>query len=354
MATIKDIANLSKVSAATVSRVLNNDLTLSVAEGTRQRILKAAEELKYKPVKQRRAEKITEQENITKVGILLCHSLEEELSDPYFLAIRQGVEQECKDQDLPAPEVFRLHHLPKEKVEAEMDGLIVIGKLNEETINLFTSKNKNAVYIDYSPDEEKYDSVVIDFEKATNIVIEHLFTCGKKRIGYIGGRQQEHFNGEKRSMNDDERQQTFEKRMKQEGLFRPDDIYVSDYTMSQGYELMCQAIEKGDLPEAFFVASDPMAIGALRALQEKGFNVPEQVALVGFDDIEMAKFASVPLTTIHVHTEQMGRTGFRLLLDRMKGREIPLKVTIPTKLVIRESCGSHNKTLENKMSASST
>lgn len=82
-----------------------------------------------------------------------------------------------------------------------------------------------------------------------------------------------------------------------------------------------------------------MAIGALRALQEVNLNVPSDVAIISFDDIEAAKFASTPLTTIRVHTMEMGRTGVRLLLDRLKGRELPITITLPTELVIRESCG---------------
>src|SRR5690606_21475010 len=106
MTTIKDIANRSKVSAATVSRVLNNDETLAVTEETRQRILQIAEELGYKTVKNRRIEKNSKQDNPLRIGVLVCQTPEEELSDPYFLAIRQGAEQECRDQGLPTPEIF--------------------------------------------------------------------------------------------------------------------------------------------------------------------------------------------------------------------------------------------------------
>jgi LacI family transcriptional regulator len=81
-----------------------------------------------------------------------------------------------------------------------------------------------------------------------------------------------------------------------------------------------------------------MAIGALRALQEAKLKVPDDVAIIGFDDIEAAKFASTPLTTIKVHTREMGRIGVKLLLDRLNGRELPLTVKVPTELVVRESC----------------
>lgn len=103
---------------------------------------------------------------------------------------------------------------------------------------------------------------------------------------------------------------------------------------------MKKAIKKGDLPTAFFVASDPMAIGAIRALLESNIGVPDEVAIVSVDDIEMAAFVSPPLTTVKMYSEQMGRVAVNLILERISGREIPLKVEVPTKLIIRDSCGS--------------
>lgn len=338
MATIKDIALLSKVSASTVSRVLNNDETLSVATETRERILRVAGELEYKTVNKRRVDQLASNESSLKIGIVLCQSLEEELSDPYFLAIRQGIENECKNNGISSIELFRINYSNYDQL-GEKDGLIIIGKLNEEILRTYCSNIDNIVYVDYSPNEELYDSVVIDFEKSTNKVLDHLFGIGYKRIGYIGGSQTEHFYQRKLPKNDF-RQMAFENRMKQEGIFHNDDIYVGEYTMSNGYELMKKALKRKPLPEAFFIASDPMAIGAERALQESNIDIPTQVAIVSFDDIEMAKFASCPLTTVKVHTFEMGKTGVKLLLDRINGRKVPVKVTFSTEIVIRESCGS--------------
>jgi LacI family transcriptional regulator len=123
------------------------------------------------------------------------------------------------------------------------------------------------------------------------------------------------------------------------GHYRKDHVFIGEFSMRQGYELMKEAINKGDLPEAFFIASDSMSIGAMRALQEANLRVPEDIAIASFNDVQMAKFASTPLTSVKVYTEQMGRVGVQLLLDRIAGRELPLKVTVPTKLVIRESSG---------------
>src|SRR5699024_10584518 len=100
------------------------------------------------------------------------------------------------------------------------------------------------------------------------------------------------------------------------------------------------ALEKGNLPEAFIVASDPMAIGALSALQESDLKVPEDVAIVSIDDVEMAKFASTPLTTIQLPAEEMGKNDVKVMLDRYEGSDNPMKITVTSKLIIRDSCGS--------------
>ncbi|RBW71319.1 LacI family DNA-binding transcriptional regulator [Bacillus taeanensis] len=357
MATIKDIAVRSNVSAATVSRVLNNDHTLSVTGETRQRILNAAQELRYKTVRKRRVEQKISSIKSPRVGVVLVQSLEEEvdgLDDPYFSSIRQGIENEFLNRGVFTNKVIRLTNTNYDQVVNDLDGLIVVGGISIDTLNKVSTCLDNVVFVNYSPDEDKYDSVTVDFEKATKRALEHLLTLGYKRIGYIGGREREHFPTNTLLI-EDKRQTTFEMVMEKAEIYDSNDVFIGEYTMSQGYELMKKAIEQGDLPEAFFISSDSMAIGAMRALQESDFRVPQDVAIVSFNDVEMAKFSITPLTTVKVHTEQMGRMGVQLLLDRINGRKVPLKVTVPTELVIRESCGVKNKkevktSLQNEIS----
>jgi LacI family transcriptional regulator len=340
MATIKDIANRTNVSPTTVSRVLNNDQTISVLEETRQRIFQAAKELGYKTILERQTEKHIESIKKTpKVGILLCQTLEEEMSDPYFLSIRQGVEEELLKQGFTSTSMFRLHETDGNPLIHDFDGLIVIGRINEGALKKVSDHVQNVVYINHSPDDTLYDSVVIDFVKSTELALNHLLELGYKRIGYIGGTEKEHINSGKVRI-EDERLTTFEKFVKREGIYNPSWTFIGEYQMSQGYEMMKIALELEEKPEAFFIASDPMAIGALKALQEANLSVPSDVAIVSFDDIEIAQFTSTPLTTIRVQTKEMGQTGVKLLMDRFNGRKIPLKVIVPSELVVRQSCGA--------------
>jgi len=339
--TIKDIAIYANVSSSTVSRVLNNDETLSVTNETRQNILEAAKELKYVPVKKRGTTKSNSEQLKNKVGIVLCQSLEEELEDPYFLPIRQGIEKECRNQGLFDIEIFNLQNSNSNPnpFRNDLDGLIVIGSANPEFINKISIGTQHIIYINHSPNEAIYDSIIIDFKKATDLALDHLLGLGYKRIGYIGGNYVEH-STDHRLVKKDNRQTNFENRMKKENLYNSNDIHIGEFTMKDGYELMKIALKQGNLPNSFFVASDPMAIGALRALKESNLSVPQDIAIVSFNDIEMAEYASTPLTTVKVHTEEMGRAGVRLLIERIKGRKIPLKVIVPTELIIRESCGN--------------
>jgi LacI family transcriptional regulator len=334
MATIKDIADKSHVSASTVSRVLNNDDTITVQSETRERILQVAKELGYETILERRMKQQASKMELS-VGIIVCQSLDEEVSDPYFLSIRQGIEMELSSRGIKTA-TFRLHETETNQMIDGLDGLIVVGRIKETALKAI-SKVENVVYINHSPNEDLYDAVVINFEKATERALQYLIDTGYKRIGYIGGKEKDHLKN-KKITSEDKRLTTFELFMKAQQLFDPEMVFVGEYSMVQGYELMKKAIGFGRLPEAFFIASDPMAIGALRALQEANLNVPGDVAIIGFDDIEAAKFASTPLTTIRVHTREMGRTGVKLLLDRLNGRDLPLTVTLPTELVIRESC----------------
>jgi LacI family transcriptional regulator len=334
MATIKEIADKSHVSASTVSRVLNNDDTITVQAETRERILQVAKELGYKTILERRMKQQASKMELA-VGIIVCQSLDEEVSDPYFLSIRQGIEMELASHGIETA-TFRLHETETNQMIDGLDGLIVVGRIKETALKAI-SKVENVVYINHSPNEDLYDAVVINFERATKRALQYLIDTGYKSIGYIGGTERDHLK-DKKIISEDKRLITFESFMKAQQLYDPETVYVGEYSMVQGYDLMKKAIESGRLPEAFFIASDPMAIGALRALQEANLSVPEDVAIIGFDDIEAAKFTSTPLTTIRVHTREMGRTGVKLLLERLNGRDLPLTVTLPTELVIRESC----------------
>jgi LacI family transcriptional regulator len=341
LATIRDIASLAGVSPSTVSRVLNGDPSLSVLEETSRKIFSAAQQLQYK-VSQRRPTNQAGKLKDYKIGLVTFCSEIFESEDPYYLSIRLQIEKEFNQLGLHITRTIRwVNHESYESLSG-LDGLIVIGKFEFDPYNLFFSRIQNIVFVDYSPDENRFDSVIVDFDKVTRTALNHLTGLGYNRIGLISSRDFiNRFGSNSGTDSVDQRQSSFEAYMKQKNLYMPEHVHIgNNFSVSTGYQLTKEAIEKQDLPEAFLIGSDPMAIGAGRALKEAGLKVPKDIAIVGIDDIEMASYANPPLTTMKIYTEQMGQSAVKMLIERIGGREVPLKVVLPSKLIIRSSCGA--------------
>ncbi|MFD0697458.1 LacI family DNA-binding transcriptional regulator [Paenibacillus sp. GCM10027628] len=336
IATIKDIAKIAQVSSATVSRVLNNDTTFSVPEETRQRIVEIAKRLQYRRIERKLKNDSNQMEEL-KFGLLIWCSEQMEYSDPYYLSIRQGIENECVKQGITINKVFRFADDSNINIEAhQLDGLFVIGNVHIDLISNSTSTS-NIVSID-SVLSDSIDSVMFDLRKATRQAVNHLLQLGHRKIGYMGGISYIR-TSEGKAYNTDTRQMEFEIILNELGLFNPNYVFIGDWRAEVGYQLMQQALEAGDMPTAFLIGSDPMAIAALKAISESNYSVPEDIAIVSIDDIQLASFVTPSLTSIKVHMEEMGVTAVKLMVDRVKGRELPLHVTIPTRLMIRKSCG---------------
>ncbi|MFZ7943369.1 LacI family DNA-binding transcriptional regulator [Neobacillus sp. 19] len=327
MATIKDIAQLAGVSIATVSRVLNYDTTLSVGDDTKKRIFEAAEELSYK-------KKPVRKQETGKIALLQWYTEKEELEDLYYMSIRLGVETRCRHLGVHMGKYFQDNY--EDLKDVDIQGLIAIGKFSSKQVKELQSLTKNIVFVDSSPDEDHFDSIVTDFEKATEKVLQHLIEKGHAKIGYIGGR--EGFK-DKTSILDDQRELTFKRFLGEKGLLNEAFIYSGSFSVDDGHSLMKQAIqEHGDnLPTAFFAGNDSIAVGALRALLEEGISVPERVNIIGVNDISISKYVFPSLSTVKVYTELMGETAVDTLLERIEGRKTAKKIFIATSLVIRNS-----------------
>ena len=335
MATMKDIAQIANVSIATVSRILNNDATLSVSEETRQRVFSIAKQLDYKPIRKRYSKKKKE---VYHIALLLAVSQHDEANDPYFALIRQGIEEKCEQLPIHISSVIRVNGVEVQDL-SKFDGLIVIGGIDPEDIKRYFPENDHVVFVTQVINIDEYDVVRSDLETATEGILDYLIELGHKKIGYIGGSETiKKLDGGKSYEIDDIRKQIFEKKMKMMGLYEPKYVFIGDWSPAEGYELMKKAIELGNLPSAFVIASDPMAIGALRAIHQAGLKVPEDISIISFDDIDAAAFLNPPLSTVKMYAYEMGEIAVNALYERMNGRSIPVKILTPAKLIIRESC----------------
>jgi len=331
MATIKDIADLAGVSAATVSRVLNGDKSITVKEETRQKIYEVVEQLEYVPLIEKYSKRIKKNKT-TKFLIINGFPQSLEVEDPYYLSIRYGIELECKNRKIKIEKVYKEDEKFYISPSIKADGIIAIGHFNEASISLFKTISENIIFVDSSPDDNKYDSVIVDLTRVIENILDHLIANGFKDIGYIGGR--DNYN----APIVDSREQTFIQYMKNKDMLNEKHVIIGSFSIDSGYKVAKEKIAVDTLPEVYVIANDSMAIGVLRALHEKGIRVPQDVSLVSINDIPTAKFSIPPLSTVKIYTKLMGSMSVRLLLEKIENkREIPITVKIPTKLVVRES-----------------
>ncbi|WP_203249155.1 LacI family DNA-binding transcriptional regulator [Sporosarcina beigongshangi] len=326
MATIKDIADLAQVSMATVSRVLNYDETLNVTPETRRRVFEAAEELNY--VITAKQKKVKKKGNI---GLYYSYSLEEELVDTYYLSIRVALEKQLKSMRM---EYSKITKEDTKKSLSKLDGIICLGTFKKADIELIKSFDKPSVFVDANPDENHFDAVVINFNSATKNALNYLVDLGHENIGFIGGIETDMFGNRFKDL----RQDVFEAYLKEKGIFKEEFVKIGGYNPKDGYQILKEMLNQNEKPTALFVANDSIAIGCYKAAYELGVKIPEDLSIVGFNDVSSAQYMVPPLTTVKLYTEIMGESAVDLLLERIATkREICKKITIHTKLIERGS-----------------
>lgn len=329
MATLKDIAEKAGVSLATVSRVLNYDETLNVLDSTRERVFKIAHELDYVTTKERKTEKSAYQ-----VCILKGYSEEEELDDTYYLSVRLTIEKILKDKNIDYTVIPKDKLLDKRLKMA--DGVIAIGVFSQDEFNIFKSINNTIVFVDSVPESDDFDCVVISMKSVVKKALDYLVSLGHREIGYIGGID---FYDNDNNVVHDYREQHFREYMSNINYLNEDYIKIGRFTPASGYELMKTILKTGEYPTAFFIANDSMAIGAYKAIIEKGLDIPGDISIIGCNDISTAQFIDPSLTTIRIYTDFIGEVAVELMAERLiTNRKLSKKVILPTKLVVRDSC----------------
>lgn len=325
MATIRDIAEKAQVSISTVSRVLNYDETLSVNAATKKRIFEMAEELEYRSKNQKKRKK--------KLSLLLInyYSLEGEVEDPYYISVRIAIERRA------AKLGYRLTSISRgdEFRQTGFDGVLCLGTFEEEEIRRIDALGLPTVFVDSNPDDTKYDSIAFELRRESRRILNYLWDCGHRKIGFIGGNDTE---GTGLEENPDKRTLEYRLFMEEKGVYRPEYERIGTFTSRMGNYFMNELMALPDPPTAVFVANDSLAIGCLNAISQAGKRCPEDYSVVGFNDIPTAKYMVPPLTTMRLYMDFMGERAVDLLSDRIfTKRELPMQITLPAKLMIRES-----------------
>ena len=331
MATIKDIAQTAGVSPATVSRVLNYDKSMSVSDETRKKIFDIAEQLNYK--KGKRQKKTAPQTH--RIAIVEWYTELEELDDLYYYSIRLGIEKKAQELGYDIVRIFNNDSLSQLE---QIDGIIAIGKFSTKQVKELEQYSPALVFVDSDTLDQGHSCVTTDFEHAVTHVLDHFLQQGFREIGMIAGREE---TADGTTSLDDPRLACFCRYLSDKGLYQPTYVKTGKFSSESGYQLMKDMIDqqKEQMPKAFFIASDALSVGALRALQEAGIAVPQDVQIISFNDTSIAKYVYPPLSTVTVFTEEMGKQALQMLDQMIKTDESPISymIKLSTKLTLRES-----------------
>ncbi|MBU5593935.1 LacI family DNA-binding transcriptional regulator [Amphibacillus sp. MSJ-3] len=335
MATIKDIAKKTNLSITTVSRVLSYDPSLSVTHETKQKVFETAEKLNYTKhirKKQRR------DEAITNIAIIQWLDAKEEIDDIYYMSIRIGVEKRAAELGLNLLKMTTI----KNGLPNNIEGILAIGKFDQQSVDELTKLNKNVVFIGNNHPLNGFDTINGDFSQATEIALTHLIEKGHKRIGFIGAEDKKHLHGYRKYKSP--AIYTFIDYLKSKNLFDESLFFftnTSEPNTQVGYRLMNEALTtlSDNLPTAFFAVNDEIALGCLNALREHKLRVPDDVSIISINDLSISQFLTPALTTVKVYTEEMGELGINTLKERMEseGNPIAKRITLSTKLIERDT-----------------
>lgn len=320
---------------ATASQALNN--RPNVTPETRRRVIESAAALGYRPLRSRR------HEALSVVGMLVKHDYGLPLTfNPFFSQVQIGVEQECRARHLSlmvaTVDVDRSNRpvmWPRMIEDNSVDGLLLVGTNIEMTAEALQHKylpDKPIVLVDSYARGFHFDSVLIDNFGGATQAVEHLIELGHRHIALIGS-------------NPDsppdilERRQAYFEALRRHGI---EATYVEDSLMSReaGYEMLQRLLRRAPQVTGVFVVNDDTAIGVLQAAQDMGLRIPDDLSIVGFDDIALAGQVRPALTTVRVPIPWLGRLGVRQLLERSCNPDQPqVTSTLATQLVVRQSSG---------------
>jgi LacI family transcriptional regulator len=328
-----DVANLAGVSRTTVSYVLNKRSggNIRITERTRQKVLQAAEELGYEP----NAAARNLRSGLSRVIGLLVPDTQ----NPHYLDLLAGVEDAVVDQDYYLMLVSanldpeRERRCLRSLLQQRLDGLILTPTYPGVFESEIASRVQRYPPIVFVSPQEGYDCVCADFLGGAGAMMDHLISLGHRRIGLIKGvaqpdlapyRVEAYLDGISRFGPVDERL-----------------VVHCGHLMEDGYQATRDLLALEPPPTAIWSINDVLAVGALRAIAEQGLCVPDDISLAGFDDIPLASQLHPSLTTVRLEARELGHRAVETLLSRIEDPgHPPVRETLPTRLVVRQSTGA--------------
>jgi LacI family transcriptional regulator len=318
MTTIKDVAKHAGVSITSASYAINS--TGSISAATRKRVLEAAEALNYHP--NAFARNLKNPKTLT-IGVFITR-----FGGSFYEEILEGIHDVLLKTDYELIVCPESRQVRKVLAHRQVDGAIVFDtKVKSETILRLASKRYPIIVMDRHLVGEHLLSLLVDNQQGTRAAFYHLFSQGIRRIDFVSGAAD--------SFDARERKLCFLREAKKNQVQTR--CHEGNFTEQSGFEAGARMIDSGDLPEAVFCANDQMAIGLIRAMKERGVRVPADVAVVGFDDIQVARYIQPALTTVGASRFGWGAEAANQLIGYLE-HETPFQVfRIPTSLIERES-----------------
>lgn len=317
MATLKDIAEKTGLSIGTISRVLNYDQTLTISDEKKMLILKTADELNYKTLQERKLEEGS-------ILILQTSSKSYEIQDPYFMSIKTGAENYAQYKKINFESKY-LENFDIKDIKNYL-GVIVIGLFDVKNINNSDKLNKNIVFVENNPLTGNYNSVNVDLQKISRDIAEYFSTNNRKAV---------YFGPLSNKQDYDLRQEAFRSAALYHGL-KYDQIHT-EMDVIESYTSAIEYLEQNQSTKlSIFCANDNVAIGVLRAATELKIEIPNQIEIIGINNIPATEFSNPPLSTVELPSEFMGEYAVKTLMDNIEHNiEIPINHVVSTKIIHR-------------------
>ncbi len=339
--TLKNIAEYTNLSISTVSRVFNSEPY--VKEETRLAVLKAAKELNYKP-NIPKSFRIDSGHFTRRIGVYFGGNLTRLSYDPFYLGILEAIADKCREQDYET--VYISHNGNHNNADTysmiqskTIDALIVMFCENE-LIKLLKRLDMPLVSIQEYAYDNDLPSVIIDNFGGAREATEYLIKLGHKNIGFISG-----LKGRLEEISFKERMAGYRFALENNGI-EFDSRYVKKHNMhleppgiKAGYECMKKVFEENLNLSAVFTANDLLAFGAIQAIDEQNLKMPEDISIIGFDNLPSTNHVLPPLTTVDVPRKEMGKIAVEKVVEQLENNSFKHRVTrVSTGLIVRKSC----------------
>ena len=331
--TLEDVAKQAGVSRSTVSRVVNAQP--NVREDVRTRVKEVIQETGYLP---HAAARTLASQRSWMLGMVLPRSVSSFFADPYFPRLTQGIAQACNQFDYTLSLFLVDSKDAEEKIYSRvsrkglLDGILVqSGQTGDQLIDRLVDSKIPLLIIGRPFHTQGVSYIDVDNIDATYNAVRHLILLGRQRIGTITGSPD--------STVSIDRKEGYLKALNERGIQVEEALIAEgDFSEAGGYYAMQQLLAAK--VDAVFAASDTMALGAMRLIREQGLSIPQDIAVIGFDDLPLAAIHNPPLTTVRQPIIQFGFRAVEILIDLINnGIQPPHHLIMATELIIRESCG---------------